>query len=99
MKLSLFFAGVQVDFLSTTFSGLEGESVSVCIIITNGSVELFGFVNVELVATDITAIGMYRLWYRERCFMNCISPYSYHLSNSAYTISLCMYNCCLILPS
>lgn len=60
----MFFAGVEVDFLSTTFSGIEGDPVSVCIVIKNGSVELFRFVNVELTATDITTIGMHRLWYK-----------------------------------
>lgn len=63
IEANFFFAGVEVDFQSTTFSGIEGDSVSICIVITNGSVELFGFVNVELVATDITTIGTYRLWY------------------------------------
>ena len=50
---------VGIDFQSTTFTGTEGESVSICFVITSGSVDLFGFVNVEFMTTDITATSMY----------------------------------------
>lgn len=91
-----------MDFQSTTFSGIEGDSVSVCIIITNGSVELLRFVNVELVATDITTIGMYRLWYYDRRFMNCTPIYTHTIYQLNPFLCVCIQLLsfsCLILPS
>lgn len=58
MSSSIFFTVIEVDFQSTTFTGTEGESISICVVITRGSVELFGFVDVDFVTTDITATSM-----------------------------------------
>ena len=58
-ELKYIFSVVGIDFQSTTFTGTEGDSVSICFVITSGSVDLFGFVNVEFMTTDITATSMY----------------------------------------
>ena len=51
---------VEIDFQSTTFTGTEGESVRICFVITSGSVDLFGFVDVEFITTDITATSTFQ---------------------------------------
>ena len=50
---------VGIDFQSTTFTGTEGDTISICFEITSGSVDLFGFVDVAFMTADITATSMY----------------------------------------
>ena len=75
---------VGIDFQSTTFTGTEGESVSICFDITSGSVDLFGLVNVTFVTTDITATSVYSRNNHLNCtafpffhfYMHCAIPFT-----------------------
>ena len=48
---------IDVDFSSTTFTGIEGEGVSVCVEVLSGSVGRPQAVMVGLSATDGTTTG------------------------------------------
>ena len=48
---------IMVDFSSTTFTGTEGQGVSVCVEVLSGSVGRPLAVEVGLSATDVTTTG------------------------------------------
>ena len=48
---------IMVDFSSTTFTGTEGQGVSVCVEVLSGSVGRPQAVMVRLSATDVTTTG------------------------------------------
>ena len=49
---------IGIDFQSTTFTGTEGDSVSICFVITSGSLDVINFVDVAFMTADITATSM-----------------------------------------